>query len=121
VVAVSPITVAYLQEHTEVSEEIIEVFVDTRWDREELFADNLQHFNECVGKEQEKELWIFSYSIDRFDRDVLDEHIVDYYNREDNYQAVRKMTVNEFLSLLNDEMFDDVNNWERAIELPKEV
>ena len=29
------------------------------------------------------------------------------------------MTVDEFLSLLNDEMFDDVHNWVRAIELPK--
>lgn len=111
--------IAYLKANTKSSESIIEAFVDTQWNKEELFADNLKTFNECVGNNEEKELWIFTYSIDHFDRDTLDEFIVDWYNRSDNDGRVRKMTVDEFLSLLNDEMFDDVHNWVRAIELPK--
>ena len=111
--------IAYLKANTKAPESIIEAFVDTQWNKEELFADNLKTFNECVGNTEEKELWIFTYSIDHFDRDILDEFIVDWYNRSDNDGRVRKMTVDEFLSLLNDEMFDDVHNWVRAIELPK--
>ena len=111
--------IAYLKANTKAPESIIEAFVDTQWNKEELFADNLKTFNECVGHTEEKELWIFTYSIDHFDRDILDEFIVDWYNRSDNDGRVRKMTVDEFLSLLNDEMFDDVHNWVRAIELPK--
>ena len=111
--------IAYLKANTKSSESIIEAFVDTQWNKDELFADNLKTFNECVGNNEEKELWIFTYSIDHFDRDILDEFIVDWYNRSDNDGRVRKMTVDEFLSLLNDEMFDDVHNWVRAIELPK--
>ncbi|MBO7189271.1 MAG: hypothetical protein J6V55_01650, partial [Alistipes sp.] len=111
--------IAYLKANTKAPESIIEAFVDTQWNKEELFADNLKTFNECVGNTEEKDLWIFTYSIDHFDRDILDEFIVDWYNRSDNDGRVRKMTVDEFLSLLNDEMFDDVHNWVRAIELPK--
>ena len=111
--------IAYLKANTKSSESIIEAFVDTQWNKDELFADNLKTFNECVGNNEEKELWIFTYSIDHFDRDTLDEFIVDWDNRSDNDGRVRKMTVDEFLSLLNDEMFDDVHNWVRAIELPK--
>ena len=112
--------IAYLKANTKAPESIIDAFVDTQWNREELFADNLKIFNKCAGHTEEKELWIFTYSIDHFDRDILDEFIVDWYNRSDNDGRVRKMTVDEFLSLLNDEMFDDVHNWVRAIELPKE-
>ena len=87
--------------------------------KEELYSETFEVMNVCVGHTEEKELWIFTYSIDHFDRDILDEFIVDWYNRSDNDGRVRKMTVDEFLSLLNDEMFDDVHNWVRAIELPK--
>lgn len=113
--------IAYLKAHTKEAENVIEAFVDTQWNKDELFADNLRAFNGCLGNRQEKELWIFAYSIDHFDRDVLDEFIVDWDNRTDNDGRVRKMTVDEFLSLLNDEMFDDVHYWARAIELPKNL
>ena len=99
--------IAYLKAHTKEAESVIEAFVDTLWNKDELFADNLRAFNECVGNKIENELWIFAYSIEHFDRDVLDEFIVDWDNRTDNDGRVRKMTIDEFLSLLNDEMFDD--------------
>lgn len=113
--------IAYLKAHTKEPESVIEAYVDTQWEKDDLFADNLKAFNECLGNQQEKELWIFSYSIDDFDRDCLDEHILDWYKRKDNDGQVRKMTVDEFLSLINDEMFDDIHNWVRAIELPKNM
>ncbi len=66
-----------------------------------------------------KELWIFSYPIDRFERNASDEEIIkDYENNQNADSLVVKMTPQEFTALINDEMFNDMNNWVRAIEVP---
>ena len=44
--------------------------------------------------------------------------IVDYENNPAT--RVEKMTPLEFTANINDECFDDRNNWVRAIELPKQ-
>ena len=39
----------YLRTNTKAPESIIEAFVDTQWNREELFADNLTEFNKAYN------------------------------------------------------------------------
>lgn len=41
--------IAYLQNTTKTPESVIEAFVDTQWDKEELFADNLATFNQVCS------------------------------------------------------------------------
>ena len=64
-------------------------------------------------------VWIFSFPLDEFERDVpAGKIIVDYENNPAT--RVEKMTPLEFTANINDECFDDRNNWVRAIELPKQ-
>lgn len=66
------------------------------------------------------EIWIFSYPMDRFKRNASDEEIInDYDNNQDADSLVVKMTPLEFTALINDGMFNDIDNWVRAIELPE--
>ncbi len=109
--------IAYLKERTDFSDEKIENLVATQWNREYTFSANLQLIRQQEGK---KELWIFSYPIDRFERNASDEEIVnDYENNKSTDSLVVKMTAQEFTASINDELFNDTDNWVRAIELPK--
>ena len=59
------------------------------------------------------------FPLDEFERDVpAGKIIVDYENNPAT--RVEKMTPLEFTANINDECFDDRNNWVRAIELPKQ-
>lgn len=111
--------IAYLKENTDASEDIVKAFVETQWNREELFADNLESFNHLANNQIEEETWVFTYSIDRFDRDASDEEIIADYERGNDDEPTRKMTVERFAALINDEMFDNIHNWVRIIKLPK--
>lgn len=111
--------VSYLKENTDATDDVIEAFVETQWKREALFADNLQTFNHCVNDDTEKVSWVFTFSIDRFDRDIADRDILADYERGHSDEPTRKMSVEEFATLINDEMFDDIHNWVRIIRLPK--
>ena len=113
--------IAYLNEHTEAPETVITHFVDTHWKRAMLFADNLETFKRHLNNKGEKEKFVFICSIDRFDRDADDSDIIADYEKGHSDEPPRKLTVEEFAALINDEMFDDTHNWVRIIELPKEV
>ncbi len=108
--------ISYLKENTEFSEEKIESLVSTQWKPEYTFSTNLQLIRQ---QEEKKELWIFSYPMNRFERNASDEEIInDYENNQDADSLVVKMTPQEFTALINDEMFNDMDNWVRVIELP---
>lgn len=90
-------------------------FVDSGWDRCAAYTDNLKRF---LGEDETKEVWIFSFPIDNFERDApAGEIISDYENNR--HTEVEKMTPLEFTARINDEAFNDQDNWVRAIELPK--
>ncbi len=109
--------VAYLKEHTDFSDEKIDNLVITQWNPEYTFSTNLQLIRQQEGK---MVLWIFSYPIDRFERNASDEEVVnDYETNPDAESVVVKMTPLEFTALINDEVFNDTDNWVRAIELPE--
>ncbi len=56
--------------------------------------------------------------MDYFERNALDEGIVsDYENNP--CTRVEKMTPLDFTAKINDDLFDDQDDWVRAIELPK--
>ena len=40
--------IAYLKSHTKAPDNVIEAFVDTEWNREELLADNLDAFHKVI-------------------------------------------------------------------------
>lgn len=113
--------IAYLSKKSEASEDTIRNFVDTCWNREELFGDNLDAFNRFLNDGNEREQFVFTYSIDRFDRNIDDSEIIADYEKGHSSEPTRKYMLDEFAELINDEMFDDVHNWVRIIELPKDV
>lgn len=109
--------VEYLKENTEFSKDKIKELVDRQWNPLSTFTENLKAIRQ---QETRKKLWIFSYPMNRFERNASDEEIVcDYENHKDAESLVVKMTPQEFTALINDEMFNDTDNWVRAIELPE--
>lgn len=107
--------VAFLKESTDKTEAEISAFVDSGWDRCSAYTDNLKRF---LGKDEVKEVWMFSFPMDDFGRDAPDKEIIfDYENNP--HTEVEKMTPLEFTARINDEMFNDQDNWVRAIELPE--
>lgn len=111
--------IAYLKAKTDATDDVIKSFVDTHWNKEQLLADNLDSFNSQANNQTEEETWVFTYSIERFDRDASDEEIIADYERGNDDEPTRKMTMDEFAALINDELFDDIHNWVRVIKLPK--
>ena len=108
--------VAFLKDRTGKPEEEIISFVETSWDKCQAYTDNLKAF---LGEDKDREIWIFSFPLDEFERDVpAGKIIVDYENNPAT--RVEKRTPLEFTANINDECFDDRNNWVRAIELPKQ-
>ena len=108
--------VAFLKDRTGKPEEEIISFVETSWDKCQAYTDNLKAF---LGEDKDREIWIFSFPLDEFERDVpAGKIIVDYENNPAT--RVEKMIPLEFTANINDECFDDRNNWVRAIELPKQ-
>lgn len=107
--------VAFLKESTDKTDTEISAFVDSGWDRCSAYTDNLKRF---LGKDEVKEVWMFSFPMDDFGRDAPDKEIIfDYENNP--HTEVEKMTLLEFTARINDEMFNDQDNWVRAIELPE--
>lgn len=59
---------------------------------------------------------VYAYPVNRFSRDASDEDILsDYENSTNNEDSVRKYTVEEFLSCINDESFNSLDCWVRLI------
>ena len=59
---------------------------------------------------------VYAYAVNRFSRDASDEDILsDYENSTNNEDSVRKYTVEEFLSRINDESFNSLDYWVRLI------
>lgn len=59
---------------------------------------------------------VYAYPVNRFSRDASDEDILsDYENSTNNEDSVRKYTVEEFLSCINDESFNSLDYWVRLI------
>lgn len=72
-----------------------------------------------MTEQRQTTLWIFAYPISRFERNATDAQIVEDFNTNlQNDDPVLKFTPLEFTSLINDDMFNDQDNWVRAIELP---
>ena len=107
--------IKYLHNHTDKSDAEILSFVETSWDRCRAYTDNLKTL---LGENEAKEIWIFSFPIDDFERNAPIEDIIADYGHNPGTQ-VRKMTLPEFIADINDECFDDMHNWVRTIELPK--
>ena len=83
----------FLKDSTGKADGDIACFVDSGWDRCVAYTDNLK-------------------------RDApAGEIISDYENNR--HTEVEKMTPLEFTARINDEAFNDQDNWVRAIELPK--
>ncbi|GAB6013555.1 hypothetical protein [Viscerimonas tarda] len=61
----------------------------------------------------EKELAVFLYPIERFERNVTNDEIISGW--ADDY--VEKLTPDEFAEKINDESFDDLSYWVRFIEV----
>lgn len=107
--------ITFLKRHTDRPVKEIRKFVDSDWDKCLAYTDNLKRF---LGVE-DKETWIFSFPIDRFERDAPLNEIVADYERNPKTQ-VEKMTPLEFTAKINDEMFNDQDYWVRTVELPKQ-
>ena len=92
----------------------------TVWERYlELCVEQDIWKGNAVAFLKDREIWIFSFPLDEFERDVpAGKIIVDYENNPAT--RVEKMIPLEFTANINDECFDDRNNWVRAIELPKQ-
>ena len=106
---------AFLKDSTGKADGDIACFVDSGWDRCAAYTDNMKRF---LGEDEAKEVWIFSFPVDNFERDApAGEIISDYENNR--HMEVEKMTPLEFTARINDEAFNDQDNWVRAIELPK--
>ena len=60
---------AFLKESTDKREAEISAFVDSGWDRCSAYTDNLKRF---LGKDEAKEVWVFSFPMDDFGRDAPD-------------------------------------------------
>lgn len=59
---------------------------------------------------------VYAYPVSRFSRDASDEDIIsDYVNNFNDEDPVRKYTIEEFLSYINDECFDDLGYWVRLL------
>jgi hypothetical protein len=62
---------------------------------------------------KEKKLYIFVYPVDGFERNTDDTEILAAWERGE----AEKYTPDEFAELANDEMFDEISNWIRFIEV----
>lgn len=59
---------------------------------------------------------VYAYSVSRFSCDASDEDIIsDYMNNSNDEDPVRKYTIEEFLSYINDECFNDLGYWVRLL------
>lgn len=67
---------------------------------------------------QSKQLWVFLYPVERFDRNVSDEEIISAYYDDisEISPEVRKLTSDEFVKIINDNNFDKQSYWVRFIE-----
>ncbi len=107
---------AFLKGRTGKTDTEITDFVESGWDRCAAYTDNLKRF---LGEEGGREVWVFSFPMEDFERDAPDRGIVSDY-RDNPHSRVEKMTPLEFTARINDDMFNDRGNWVRAIELPGE-
>lgn len=59
---------------------------------------------------------VYAYPVSRFSCDASDEDIIsDYMNNYNDEDPVRKYTIEEFLSYINDECFNDLGYWVRLL------
>lgn len=105
---------AFLKTSTGKPKKEIKEFMDSGWDKCIAYTDNRKRF---LG-EEDRETWIFSFPLDCFDRNASESEIVDDYENNPDTR-VEKMTPLEFTARINDEAFNDQDNWVRAIGLPK--
>lgn len=86
-----------------------------------LTDDAIKRIRESFGDgpaDYRKEMILEVIAWCRYEGTWIIEIIVDYENNPAT--RVEKMTPLEFTANINDECFDDRNNWVRAIELPKQ-
>lgn len=110
--------VSYLQAKTRCTIDEANAYVKEEWKTDMLFTDNLERFKHCGRKRIPAEIKIFAYHMSRLDRNATDAEIIsDYENNSDTDFPTRAMTPAEFAERINDEGFDDLHYWVRAIEV----
>lgn len=106
---------AYLRAHTTKSDEEISTFVDTLWEKDGSYTDNLKRI---LDEGQNTKTWIIVFPLDDFDRNESIRKILDDY-KNNPYSEVEIIDPIEFTSRINDEIFNDQDFWVRAVQLPK--
>lgn len=87
----------------------------------DICIDSLLHLLHLVEPEFDltscfDEYAVYAYPVSRFSRDASEEDILsDYENNSNAEDPVRRYTVEEFLSYINDECFDDLGYWVRLL------
>lgn len=107
----------YLRAHTTKSDEEIFTFLDTSWDKDSAYTDNLKRM---LDDEQDTETWIIVYPIDSFERNADTREIMDDYENNP-CSRVEKLEPLDFTTRVNDDMFNDQDFWVRAVQLSKET
>lgn len=111
--------VSYLQAKTQCTVDEAAAYVKEKWETDILFTDNLEKFKRRSNKRQSTETKIFAYHMNHLDRNATDAEIIsDYENNGDMDFPTMAMTPAEFAERINDEGFDDLHYWVRAIEVP---
>lgn len=88
----------------------------------DLCLDSLLHLLHLVEPEFDltcslDDYGVYAYPVSRFSRDASDEDIIsDYMNNSNDDDPVRKYTIEEFLSYINDECFNDLGYWVRLLK-----
>ncbi len=82
---------------------------------ESLTFDICKQALEKLANEPEKELSVFTFPIDDFERNASDDEILAAWNDTEN-DSVQKYTPHEFAAEINDDTFDNMHNYVRFIE-----
>lgn len=107
----------YLRAHTTKSDEEIITFLDTSWDKDSAYTDNLKRM---LDDERDTETWIIVYPIDSFERNADTSEIMDDYENNP-CSRVEKLEPFDFTTRVNDDMFNEQDFWVRAVQLSKET
>lgn len=88
-----------------------------RFEESETYSQCVKALASSDGKFRGKELSVFLYPLDRFERNATNEKIIaDWESEEEHDIPTRKLTPDEFASECNDEMFADQVYWIRFIK-----
>lgn len=89
----------------------------TRFEESETYSQCVKALASSETEAQSKELSVFLFPLDRFERNATDEEIIaDWESDKEHNITTRKLTPDEFAAECNDEMFADQVYWVRFIK-----